>query len=52
MIMWTFGSTIDKSVSWLQVLARDWNGAGLVMLGTYGTTTTMINLYVFNFPVR
>jgi hypothetical protein len=31
--------------SWLQVLHRDWNGAGLIMLGTYGTTTMMINLY-------
>lgn len=30
--------------SWLQVLHRDWNGAGLIMLGTYGTTTMMINL--------
>jgi hypothetical protein len=32
------------STSWLQVLHRDWNGAGLIMLGTYGTTTMMINL--------
>jgi hypothetical protein len=31
--------------SWLQVLNRDWNGAGLIMLGTYGTATMMINLY-------
>jgi hypothetical protein len=31
--------------SWLQVLNRDWNGAGLIMLGTYGTATMMVNLY-------
>lgn len=27
------------------MLKRDWNGAGLIMLGTYGTSTMMVNLY-------
>ena len=40
----TFGHIVGDSDSWLQVLARDCNGAGLVMLGFYGTNTTMVNL--------